>query len=96
MTKAVDDYDLPLTPAQTSLATRLTTPVVSQLFSTPLHLLGLAVYNNTGGGVAAHLQTLRETYPETVTLRMLRIIPAFSVGGVVNASLRERWHSAIR
>ena len=96
ITKAVDDYDLPLTPAQTSLATRLTTPVVSQLFSTPLHLLGLAVYNNTGGGVAAHLRTLRETYPETVTLRMLRIIPAFSVGGVVNASLRERWHSAIR
>ena len=54
-----------------------------------------AVYNNTGGGVAAHLQTLRETYPETVTLRMLRIIPAFSVGGVVNASLRERWHAAL-
>ena len=95
ITKAVDDYNLPLTPAQTSLATRLTTPVVSQLFSTPLHLLGLAVYNNTGGGVAAHLQTLRETYPETVTLRMLRIIPAFSVGGVVNTSLRERWHDAL-
>ena len=95
ITKAVDDYNLPLTPAQTSLATRLTTPVISQLFSTPLHLLGLAVYNNTGGGVAAHLQTLRETYPETVTLRMLRIIPAFSVGGVVNASLRERWHDAL-
>ena len=80
---------------KTLLATRLTTPVVSQLFSTPLHLLGLAVYNNTGGGVAAHLQTLRETYPETVTLRMLRISPAFSVGGVVNASLRERWPALV-
>ena len=31
-----------------------------------------------------------------LTLRMLRMRPAFSVGGVVNASLRERWHAAIR
>ena len=93
--RAVDHYDIGLTPDQTGLLCRLTTPVISQLFSTPLHLLGLAVYNNTGGGVAAHLRTLRATYPETVALRMLRIIPAFSVGGVVNASLRARWHAAL-
>ena len=31
----------------------------------------------------------RLRYPSTVMLRMLRIIPAFSVGGVVNSNLRQ-------
>ena len=38
---------------------------------------------------------LRDTYPNTVALRMLRIIPAFSVGGVVNANLRAEWHQRV-
>ena len=58
---AVDDGTLPLTAAQANLATRLTTPVISQLFTTPLHLLGLSVYvrradmylMNRGDAVAA-------------------------------------------
>ena len=38
------------------------------------------------------METLRITYPSTVVLRMLRIIPAFSVGGVVNRSMRQALH----
>jgi len=92
---AVDDGTLPLTAAQANLATRLTTPVISQLFTTPLHLLGLSVYNASDAGISHHVQMLRDTYPNTVALRMLRIIPAFSVGGVVNANLRAEWHQRV-
>merc|ERR1719261_1606493 len=92
---AVDDGTIPLTEKQASLVTRLSTPVISQLFTTPLHLLGLAIYNATDAPFSAHLKTLKETYPSTVALRMLRIIPAFSVGGVVNTSFRTDIHAKV-
>ena len=71
-------------------------PVISQIFTTPLHLVGLSMYNHPEGGLGKHLETLRTTYPPTVVLRMLRIIPAFSVGGVVNRSLRSEMHALCR
>ena len=52
-------------------------------------------YNASDAGLSHHLQMLKETYPNTVALRMLRIIPAFSVGGVVNANLRSEWHARL-
>lgn len=90
---AVEDGTLPISEKNASLVTRLSTPVISQIFTTPLHLLGLSIYNASDGTIGQHLATLRETYPSTVMLRMLRIIPAFSVGGVVNTSLRAEWHA---
>ena len=78
-----------LSEKRAAIATQLSTPVISQLFTTPLHLVGLSIYNHDGAGVARHVETLKTTYPSTVLLRMVRIIPAFSVGGVVNRALRQ-------
>ena len=82
-----------LSKQRATVATQLATPVISQLFTTPLHLVGLSIYNHANGGVGKHMETLRTTYPSTVVLRMLRIIPAFSVGGVVNRSVRQTLHA---
>ena len=82
-----------LSEGRATIATQLSAPVISQVFTTPLHLLGLSLYNQSGVGVAQHIDSLRTTYPSTLVLRMLRIIPAFSVGGVVNRSLRQEWHA---
>lgn len=76
------------------MAAQLSTPVISQVFTTSLHLLGLSIYNHPHDGVGRHVETLKATYPPTVLLRMLRIIPAFSCGGVLNTALRQRWHAA--
>ena len=75
------------------MASQLSTPVISQIFTTPFHLLGLLIYNQRDGSILKHAETLAATYPSTALLRMLRIIPAFSVGGVVNRSLRDWWHA---
>merc|ERR1719261_1442705 len=77
---AVDDGTIPLTEKQASLVTRLSTPAISHATDAPF---------------SAHLKTLKETYPSTVALRMLRIIPAFSVGGVVNTSFRTDIHAKV-
>ena len=80
-----------LSEQRAAVATQLSSPVISQVFTTPLHLVGLSMYNHDGAGFGRHMETLRSTYPSTVMLRMLRIIPAFSVGGVINRSMRQRW-----
>ena len=94
--EAVDRRALPVSEKAVTTAAQLATPVISQVFTTPLHLLGLSMYNLTGAPLAEHLRSLKGTYPPTVLVRMLRIIPAFSVGGVCNRHIREGWHGAAR
>ena len=75
--------------------TQLATPVGMQIFSVPLHLLGLDLYNNPdrpGLGPAAasgRINFIRKEYMKTLAARMARIFPAFGCGGVVNKYLRE-------
>jgi len=80
--------------------TKFATPVVAQYFTTPLHLLGLSLVNdnanssdtNSSSGssnskktVAQHLKAaVGGSYFSTVTARQLRIIPPYSVGGLLN------------
>lgn len=84
-----------LSDKRATLACQLSTPVISQIFSTPLHLLGLIVYNQPDASAGRLMGELREKYPSVVTLRMLRIIPAFSVGGVVNREVRQSWRESL-
>ena len=84
-------------------AAAFATPVIAQLVTTPLHLAGLDAYNrpynagsrllDSGGGVVTTLKQrlgfLRAQLPVVLPARALRIIPAYSCGGIVNASVRR-------
>jgi hypothetical protein len=65
------------------------TPAAVQLISTPLHLLGLDLYNRPG--VLARERAVRvvRDWAKSAVARMGRIIPAFGVGGVVNTKVRR-------
>lgn len=65
-------------------------PAGMQLFSTPLHLLGLDFYNRGGrvGGWERWIRVRRD-WGMSALARMGRIVPAFGVGGVVNATVRR-------
>jgi hypothetical protein len=65
-------------------------PATMQIFSTPLHLLGLDMYNRQRATWGERLAKVRAEWGMTTIARMGRIIPAFGVGGVVNRSVRER------
>ena len=86
-------------------------PAAVQVFSTPLHLLGLDLFNrptavrgdaDTGGGgeggggrkrrVGARDRwgRIRRDWAGAALARMGRVVPAFGVGGVVNAGVRRR------
>lgn len=68
---------------------QLTSPVVIQLIGTPIHLLGLDLYNRKGLTMSERLAYLKGIYTHTAILRMLRFLPAYGIGGVVNIELRK-------
>ncbi|CAH0017397.1 unnamed protein product [Clonostachys rhizophaga] len=76
-------------------AAQFLAPAAVQLLSTPLHLLGLDVYNRpprgAGGGASwgQRWELIRRMWLPSAAARVCRIVPAFGVGGVVNTKLRR-------
>ncbi|TKA80103.1 hypothetical protein B0A49_02448 [Cryomyces minteri] len=72
-------------------AAQFLAPAAVQAFSTPLHLLGLDLYNRNGGTpFLDRLKKVRTDWFKSTLARMGRIVPAFGVGGVVNNTVRSR------
>lgn len=70
-------------------AAQFVAPAAIQLISTPLHLLGLDLYNRDGKlGARERMVKVRKDWLKSSFARMARIIPAFGVGGVVNTKVR--------
>ena len=68
-------------------------PAGIQLFSTPLHLWGLDLYNRPGAmgeGWRGRVKKVGRDWAGSSLARMGRIVPAFGVGGVVNSGVRGR------
>jgi hypothetical protein len=66
-------------------------PISIQFFSTPLHLLGLDLYNrSTKVGPASRLQFVSREYVKSTSARISRIAPAFGIGGISNNLIREK------
>ncbi|MCJ1380182.1 hypothetical protein MMC17_003285 [Xylographa soralifera] len=71
-------------------AAQFLAPAGVQLFSTPLHLLGLDLYNRPERGVGwgDRWARIRRDWGGAALARMGRVVPAFGVGGVVNGGVR--------
>lgn len=65
-------------------------PAAMQIFSTPIHLLGLDLYNRQGRiGINERVARIVRDWGVSALARMGRIVPAFGVGGVVNTRVRR-------
>lgn len=65
-------------------------PAAIQVVSTPMHLLGLDLYNRSGReGWRSRLKTVGRNWAVSTAARVCRIVPAFGFGGVVNAKVRR-------
>lgn len=71
-------------------AAQIITPCAMQFVSTPLHLLGLDIYNRSDQSAQSRLRTVGARYWRSSMARICRILPAFGVGGVLNREIRER------
>ena len=70
-------------------AAQFLAPAAIQLFSTPLHLWGLDLYNRPGVSWKARVGQVGKNWIGSSFARMCRIVPAFGVGGVVNGGVRR-------
>lgn len=68
-------------------------PALMQFISTPMHLLGLDLYNRQPpGGLRFGTERwprIRRDYISSSFARMGKIVPAYGVGGVVNVNMRK-------
>lgn len=75
---------------------QLITPVTMQIFSTPLHLLGLDIYNRASATGPERVEFIKREYVKTALARMSRIFPAFGIGGVVNKYVRKSGNAKLQ
>jgi len=79
------------TPGTKAAVAQFACPALMQFFSTPMHLLGLDLYNRQPvGGLSAgeRIARIRRDYVPSCFARMGKIVPAYGVGGVVNVRMR--------
>ncbi|KAH4814471.1 hypothetical protein HBH61_068760 [Parastagonospora nodorum] len=70
-------------------AAQFVTPAAVQLVSTPLHLLGLDLYNRPDVSRGERVGRVLRDWAKSSAARICRIVPAFGVGGVVNTKVRR-------
>jgi len=89
--------NMAFTSKNADITSQLLAPVSIQILSTPLHILGLDIYNRHGSDVKFYdrLTFMKQEYLKTLMARVSRIFPAFGIGGVVNKQLRKQGHTYI-
>lgn len=63
---------------------QLSAPLLVQFVGTPIHLLGLDIYNRENQTMLSRYLYIKNIYLSSLILRMLRFLPAFGIGGIVN------------
>lgn len=63
-------------------------PAAIQVFSTPIHLCALDLYNRPGATLGMRGQLIKKEYVKSTLARIGRIGPAFGIGGVGNSYIR--------
>lgn len=77
-------------PAVKMAVMQFCVPVLSQVVATPIHLLGLDMYSHPHS--RERTSRIKKNLGATTLVRCARIVPAFSVGCIVNTGLRSRFH----
>ena len=78
-----------ISKSNSDVLAQLIAPCAAQFVSSPLHLLGMDLYNTPKSNVTNRLAFIRKEYLKTSLARVGRIFPAFGIGGVANKFLKR-------
>ena len=73
---------------------QLVSPPLMQILCTPLHLTALDMVNAPNATAAQRARALAKSGPAALLARSLRMLPAYGVGGLLNATLCRRGRDA--
>lgn len=71
-----------------AFACQLLSPPICELLNTQVHLLALDTYNRPGCSAADRISNIARSYPRSLAVRIIRVLVAFSLGGMGNRALR--------
>lgn len=77
------------------LACQVLTPPLCELLNTQVHLLALDVYNQPGSSAGERARTVARQYPSSLVVRIMRVLVAFSLGGMGNRAMRSLLQQAL-
>lgn len=63
-------------------------PSLIQVFSTPLHILAIDIYEHPKHSLKERIQRIPSIYRSVLLGRVIRAVPAFGIGGFINDMLR--------
>ena len=72
---------------------QLLVPAAINLVSSPVHLLGLSLYNNPSFGPLEHVAGVAAVYVSVTVSRVMKGFCAYGLGGVSNTALRAKFGS---
>lgn len=68
----------------------LTLPILAQTISTPIHILAIDIYQRPEVNFKNRIDNIKNMYKTICFGRVIRVIPAFCMGGFINDMLRNR------
>ncbi|KAI9101032.1 hypothetical protein DFS34DRAFT_578360 [Phlyctochytrium arcticum] len=83
-------------PRRADVIAQLLTPCAVQFLSTPLHLLGMDLYNRPTASASERGSFIRREYAKSTSARIGRIFAAFGIGGVANQAFRREGHAWLK
>lgn len=72
------------------LIASITLPIAAQIISTPLHILAIDIYQRPFYNFSDRIQNIKVMYKSVCIGRVIRVLPAFCLGGFINDMLRNR------
>lgn len=78
-------------PYNTSdLMSSISLPIMAQTLSTPIHILAIDLHQRPKENIYNRFKNIKNLYIDVCIGRILRVIPAFCIGGFINDMLRNR------
>ena len=68
---------------------QLSVPMAAQLVLTPIHLLALDIYNRAGQTAPNRVSYISNVLPGALSIRLGRVLCAYSIAGVSNKSIKQ-------
>jgi hypothetical protein len=83
-------------PQAMAVVAQLAVPALGQSINTPIHLIGLEIYNRQGRvNMPEMIDSLRKNFVSAALTRIGRVIPAFGFGTLTNNELRGAFNCVI-
>jgi hypothetical protein len=90
VSQSLQENDIVANKSVANTVAQIGVPITAQILLTPIHLLALDLYMEKGSTPKERFRRILGNAPETITIRMGRVLFAYGIAGVFNIGLRTK------